>query len=716
MDDVPRLGSCLQWGRAGTLGRAAGRPPSAARKFQRRPGFHDSFDIKLAAVGGLALGTRRSSKCPKLQVRATPKLPVEDILEDLRSALNRPPHAAVLVAPPGAGKTTAVPLALLDDIPGGIVVTEPRRMAARAAARRMASMLGEPVGQTVGYRTRYESCMSSRTRVQVITDGILARQLQADATLPKTSAVLFDEFHERGLGNDLALTLCLHSQHARRQAGLPDLRMVAMSATLSERVAGRLGDLFDGCEILRSQGREFEVELRHSAKSRRLLRASRGFEKKADLAKVVAEGACEALQWTGDDESTPGDVLCFLPGEAEIRQCKKHLEARLRTTKAPKTAKTARAAKGFGAEAASTVQPLPLRAPVDVYPLHGALDAEVQDKAIMPALSGRRRVILATNVAEASITVEGVTAVVDSGLRKRSVFDPATGFNRLELVPISNASAEQRKGRAGRLRNGLCLRLWAPDQQLQPEDVPAIKAEDLTSALLRLLDLGVAVKDITNGSLPWLDPPPVKSTEYAADVLRRLQAIQGSGDKEERLTPHGHAMARLPLHPRLAHMVLRAEDSKDGPGPRAGSVATLCALLEEERDVLQDSQRPGLCADVATRLRALHGEDLPQRYRNMTMLPKHCSRVMQNAKRLQEDLKSSKSVTRPGPLLALAFPERVARRGKKGRFILRDGSSCTVKDPLLQNEDFLAVGRLKNKVVTLAAPLLASEAAVHILP
>lgn len=580
-------------------------------------------------------------------------------------------------------------------------------MAARAAARRMASMLGEAVGQTVGYRTRYESCMSSRTRVQVITDGILARQLQADATLPKTSAVLFDEFHERGLGNDLALTLCLHSQHTRRQAGLPDLRMVAMSATLSERVAQRLADLFDGCEVLRSQGREFEVELRHSAKSRRLLRASKGFEKKAELAKVVAEAACEALQWTGDDESTPGDVLCFLPGEPEIRQCKKHLEARLRTTKAPKTA---RAARGFGAEAASTVQ----RAPVDVYPLHGALDAEVQDRAILPA-PGRRRVILATNVAEASITVQGVTSVVDSGLRKRSVFDPAAGFNRLELVPISRASAEQRKGRAGRLRNGLCLRLWAPDQQLQPEDVPAIQAEDLTAALLRLLDLGVALKDITHG-LPWLDPPPLKSTEYAAEVLRRLQAIQWSPDKdEEKLTPHGHAMARLPLHPRLAHMVLRAEDSKEN-GTDLGSVATLCALLEEERDVLQDSQR-GLCADVATRLRALRGEDLPQRYRNMTVLPKHCSRVMQNAKRLQEDLKTkTKSVTRPGPLLALAFPERVARRGKKGRFVLRDGSMCTVKDPVLQNEDFLAVGRLKNKVVTLAAPLLASEAAVHILP
>ncbi|CAJ1371655.1 unnamed protein product [Effrenium voratum] len=619
----------------------------------------------------------------------------------LRRALQEPPHAAVLVAPPGAGKTTAVPLAVLEDVEGGVLVTEPRRVAARAAASRMSALRGEQVGGTIGFRTRFESAVSNKTRVEVVTDGILARRLQAEPTLPQISAVLLDEFHERSLGNDLALALCLHSRQARQAAGLPALRILAMSATLSQRLANRLAELLGGA-IVRSEGRQFHVKLRHTKKSRRLLRVANGFEKKAEMAQIVTDAACEALQWQPPD-GQPGDVLCFLPGEPEkIQRCMRQLKARL--AKQPTKAKPKAAPRrGFGEDATSAAVSLQ-RTPVDVLPLHGALDAEAQDVAVRPGEPGRRRVILATNVAEASITVEGVTAVVDAGLRKRSVFDPGSGLNRLRLVPISAASADQRMGRAGRLRDGLCLRLWASDERLQPEDVPAIQEEDLASAVLSLASCGVRPSSIS--SLQWLDPPPSSSVQEASEVLRSLGAFES--DSEE-LSRHGGAMARLPLHPRLAHMALRAVKAPQADAGGFG-IAQLCALLEEDQDVVQVKRS---CADVTARLLALQGRADP-RYPDAEGVPKVCARVLRAAKRLQGDLPPEVRrvrFERCGWLLALAYPERVARRGKKGRFFLRDGSTCVVKDPILREEEFLAVGRLFKTVVTLASPLSTAEAA-----
>ncbi|CAJ1371656.1 unnamed protein product [Effrenium voratum] len=646
---------------AGTLA----SPAPTKRTFTRN--LHRS---SLLLLTPLRSAFRRRARC--LQAA----LPVEEVMGEVLEALQEPPHAAVLVAPPGAGKTTAVPLAVLEDVEGGVLVTEPRRVAARAAASRMSALRGEQVGGTIGFRTRFESAVSNKTRVEVVTDGILARRLQAEPTLPQISAVLLDEFHERSLGNDLALALCLHSRQAR------------------------LAELLGGA-IVRSEGRQFHVKLRHTKKSRRLLRVANGFEKKAEMAQIVTDAACEALQWQPPD-GQPGDVLCFLPGEPEIQRCMRQLKARL--AKQPTKAKPKAAPRrGFGEDATSAAVSLQ-RTPVDVLPLHGALDAEAQDVAVRPGEPGRRRVILATNVAEASITVEGVTAVVDAGLRKRSVFDPGSGLNRLRLVPISAASADQRMGRAGRLRDGLCLRLWASDERLQPEDVPAIQEEDLASAVLSLASCGVRPSSIS--SLQWLDPPPSSSVQEASEVLRSLGAFES--DSEE-LSRHGGAMARLPLHPRLAHMALRAVKAPQADAGGFG-IAQLCALLEEDQDVVQVKRS---CADVTARLLALQGRADP-RYPDAEGVPKVCARVLRAAKRLQGDLPPEVRrvrFERCGWLLALAYPERVARRGKKGRFFLRDGSTCVVKDPILREEEFLAVGRLFKTVVTLASPLSTAEAA-----
>ncbi|CAK9000703.1 unnamed protein product [Durusdinium trenchii] len=680
------------WGSASShIGGCEGVSHAAKGQPRTRQPLHP-FGQRGFTRGFSLLGFIHGARFSQRRVRQK-ALPVEEILEDVKQALREPPHAAVIVAPPGAGKTTAVPLALLEDLSGGMVVTEPRRMAARAAARRMATLLGESVGETVGYRTRYEKCVSSRTRIEVVTDGILARRLQADGALPKTSAVLFDEFHERSLGNDIAFTLILHAQEARRHKGLPDLRLVAMSATLSDRLASRLSGLLGGARVVRSEGREYHVQLRHASDSRSLLRATKGFETKAELAKKVCVAATEALQWRASSNEEPGDVLCFLPGEPEIRRCQKLLEEQF-SRLSRKVAKP-RPTRGFGEAPASAAA----SQPIDVLPLHGSLDAEAQDLAVQPGEPGRRRVILATNVAEASITVSGVTSVVDSGLRKRSIFNSTTGFNRLELAAVSAASADQRRGRAGRVRDGLCLRLWAKGQKLVPEDVPAIGEEDLTGAILQLLSTGVPLQGISE--LPWLDCPPKASVNHAEEVLTLLGALEG-----QELTAHGRQMARLPLHPRLAHLVLCAETKEAGSGP---SIASLCALLEDAQ------RRVGACADVATRLLVLNGEEIPKRYKDISESRKPCARVWQNAQRLVTDLPSAALPLKScGPLVALAYPERVARRGKNGRFVLRDGSRCSVKDPLLQEQEFLAVARVFKHVVTMAAPLSTAEA-VHLL-
>ena len=582
-------------------------------------------------------------------------LPVQEVLGDVLEGLRIAPHAAILVAPPGAGKTTAVPLALLDDADlgqGVILVAEPRRVAARGAARRMAALRGEGVGGVVGYRTRFDRCIDPRrTRVQVVTDGVLAGQVQRDPTLPGVAAVVLDEFHERGLGSDLALALCLEAREARKRAGLPPLRLVAMSATLPAQTVTRLAALLGGARIARSSGRAFPVEIRHFSSERRLMRAARGMAPKGELASVVGQAVAQALR------ETDGDVLVFLPGEAEIRRATKSVFESLPSKRADSA--QPRKHRGFGA-APQARAPV---GPVEVLPLHGSLDAEEQDRAVRRTPGGERRVILATNVAEASITVEGVTAVVDGGLRRRARYSRETGVNTLETVAISQDSADQRAGRAGRLRDGLCLRLWAKGGKLTPSDLPEIMEVDLTSAVLSLVACGVPPPGIQ--SLPWLDAPPAESVQHAVDILHLLDALGDSGA----LTAHGRDLAALPLHPRLGHAALLAGARPRQDGRARGSLAELCALLEEDRDVLRTMSAgvaPERCADVRLRLRALHGDLEPpgRGEAEVAALPARVAQVLRVAQDIARVLPSGMGslpvAENPGPLIALAYPERVA--------------------------------------------------------
>ncbi|MGI8983956.1 MAG: ATP-dependent helicase HrpB, partial [Acidimicrobiales bacterium] len=460
-------------------------------------------------------------------------LPVEACIPELRRALAGA-GSAVLVAPPGAGKTTIVPLRLLDEpwLAGGrIVVLEPRRLATRAAARRMASLLGEDVGTTVGYVTRDERRVGRSTRIEVVTEGILTRRLQNDPSLPGTGLVIFDELHERNLHADLALALVLDARSALR----PDLRLLAMSATLeAARVAALLGD----APVIESRGRAHEVTLRW---------VPRRPKERLDAATVAA------VQRAVREET--GDVLVFLPGAADIRRVESALV---------------------------------LPADVDVRPLFGALPVADQDRALAPSPAGRRRVVLATDIAETSLTVEGVRVVVDSGESRTPRFDARSGLTKLHTGPISRASAEQRAGRAGRTGPGVAYRLWSKLEHAarRPYAAPEIAGVDLAGLALEL-----AVWGAHPSQLAFLDPPPARALEEAHALLSMLGAVDGDG----RPTALGRAMADLPLHPRLARMVVAASTAGQG------WTACLLAALLEDRDVLRG--RPDdLPTDVAERI------------------------------------------------------------------------------------------------------------------
>ncbi|HYF45532.1 MAG TPA: ATP-dependent helicase HrpB, partial [Acidimicrobiales bacterium] len=459
-------------------------------------------------------------------------LPVEEAVPAVREALAGP-GSAVLRADPGAGKTTVVPLRLLDEPWLGvqrIVVLEPRRLAARAAARRMADLLGEPVGRTVGFRTRDERKVGAATRVEVVTEGILTRRLQADPSLPGTGLVVFDEVHERHLQTDLALALALDARAGLR----PDLRLLAMSATLE---TDRLATLVDG-PVIDSPGRTFSVDVRWREPVGRV----------PEVAVVH-----EALR------SDEGDVLVFLAGAGEIHRL------------------------------AGALTDLP--AGVDVRPLHGSLSPAEQDRALAPSPAGRRRVVLATDIAESSLTVEGVRIVVDGGRVRRPRYDARSGLSRLQTQTASQAAAEQRAGRAGRLGPGVAYRLWsaAEHHRRRAHPEPEIRHADLAGLALELAVWGAGA-----GGLPFLDPPPAQALADARLLLTRLGALDEGG----RPTAAGRAMVDLPLHPRLARMVV-----EDG----TPTAVALAALLEE-RDPLRappDVHR----ADVAERLRLLAADD-----------------------------------------------------------------------------------------------------------
>src|SRR5690606_34538655 len=477
--------------------------------------------------------------------RGTGRLPIDDLLPEVKAALAAG-SGAVIVAEPGAGKTTRVPLALLDEpwLNGRkIVMLEPRRLAARHAARYMARSLGEAVGETVGYRVRADARVGSRTRIEVVTEGVLTRMLQEDPALSDAGLVIFDEFHERSLHADLGLALCLQARELFRE----DLRIVVMSATLeAEPVAALLG----GAPVLTSPGRSYPVETVYvSRRSGALGTAGAGVGGlggrdsgipaalwERDGVEVIMRALAERGGGAGRDSGIPaalwegdvvevimralaereGDALVFLPGMAEIRR----VEERLRE-----------ALEGR---------------PVIVAPLHGALPQEAQDRALAPAPPGCRKVVLSTSVAETSLTVEGIRIVVDSGRMRRAKFSPRTGMTRLETVPVSRASADQRRGRAGRVAPGVCYRMWPEEEnaRLAPANTPEILEADLAGLVLELAVWGAD----DPGELSWLDPPPEAAWRQAKELLQTLGALDGAG----RVTEHGRRMAALGVHPRLA--------------------------------------------------------------------------------------------------------------------------------------------------------------------
>ena len=531
-------------------------------------------------------------------------LPIDDILPALRAALAE--HGrAVLQAPPGAGKTTGVPPALLDLVAGRIVMLEPRRLAARAAAERMAEVLGEPVGQTVGYRIRGDSAVSTATRIEVVTEGILTRMLQDRPDLPGVGCVIFDEFHERSLNADLGLALTWEVRQALR----PDLGLVVMSATLD---AGPVAALLGDAPLLTSEGRAYPVETRYLV---------RPVSRERRLEDAVAEQVLAALA------ETEGGCLVFLPGEGEIRRVAARLQGAL---------------------------------PGDValHMLYGAMRIEDQRAAIRPAAKGRK-LVLATAIAETSLTIEDVRVVVDSGRARRARFDPGTGMSRLVTEPVSRAEADQRRGRAGRVAPGICYRMWTRGAE---GALPAFPPPEIAAADLAGLALDLAIWGSAEG-LAFLTPPPEGALAEARGVLADLGALDAGG----RVTAHGRALAQLPLHPRLGHMVL-----KGGAGG-----ARLAALLAE-RDPLR-----GQGVDLMLRLRALDDPGGMGADRGVV------ARVREEAKRLRR-FEAGPDLS-PGAQAALAYPDRVGLRrpGEAPRYVLSGGAGA-----ILPEGDGLAGQRL----------------------
>ncbi len=568
-------------------------------------------------------------------------LPVAEVIPELERALNDK-GMAVLVAPPGAGKTTLVPLRLLDARwrgEGTIILLEPRRLAARAAARRMASLIGEEMGQTVGYRMRLDQRVSAKTRILVVTEGVFARMALDDPELKGIACVLFDEFHERSLDADLGLALALDIRDGLR----PDLRLLVMSATLD---GARVATLMGEAPIIESTGRAFPVELQH---------AERRAQERLD--ESVSRSILDALH------DHDGSILAFLPGTGEIASTARKLEGKL-------------------------------PANVRLFQLYGAMEGAAQDEAIRPAEPGKRKVVLATSVAETSITIDGVRIVIDSGYQRLPVFEPASGLTRLETVRASKASADQRAGRAGRTAPGIAVRLWRAEQTaaLPAFTPPEILSADLTGLLLDLAAFGV----VDPAQMRFLDSPPAPALNEARELLKRLGAL----DVDGRLTKEGAAMRRLSLPARLAHMVLKAAET--GHARQAAELA----ILMTERGL------GGNDADLELRLLAFR-RDRSDRARSALGLAKKLSiDAGQNGSDI--DLESA------GALLLQAYPDRVAKsRGRDGRFILANGRGAEIDQThTLAVQDYLVVadmqGSAQKSRILAAAPvtLAAIEAAL----
>ncbi|WP_376958132.1 ATP-dependent helicase HrpB [Azospirillum sp. A26] len=598
---------------------------------------------------------------------ALPPLPIDPVLPALLEALDSR-GTAVLQAPPGAGKTTRVPLALLEAgwLKGRkILVLEPRRLAARAAARRMASMLGEAVGETVGYRVRLDTKVGPKTRIEVVTDGLFLRQLQEDPELPAVGAVLFDEFHERGIDSDLALALVQEARGALRD----DLRLVVMSATLDAApVAALLADAQGTAAMVTSEGRAYPVETRH------LDAPTQGTR----IEDAVAAAVRRALR------EEPGNALVFLPGVGEIRRVQSLLD---QSDLGPNTV---------------------------IAPLYGDLSAEAQDRAIGPTPPGQRKIVLATSIAETSLTIEGIRIVVDSGLMRVPRFDPRGGMTRLATVKVSQASAEQRRGRAGRLEPGVCYRLWpeATHKALAPFTTPEIADADLAPLALELAVWGVS----DPASLSWLDQPPTAAMAQARELLTGLGAL----DKSGAITPHGRRMAGFGVHPRLAHMMLA------GKAMGQGALACLVAALLGERDIVRS--QPGFRdADLRLRVDLLRGEERGGQgaARGLSVDRGGAQQAVKQARQWRrqlgvrdDDAMDSNAV---GLLVALAYPDRIGQHrpggqpgGVAAQYRLSGGRGAYFQqaEPL-SAEEWLAIadldGAARESRIFLAAPVTLAD-------
>jgi len=620
--------------------------------------------------------------------RETLRLPIDDLLPEVKAALAAG-SGAVIVAEPGAGKTSRVPLALLDEpwLHGRkIVMLEPRRLAARHAARYMARSLGETVGETVGYRVRADARVGRRTRIEVVTEGVLTRMLQEDPALSEFGLIIFDEFHERSLHADLGLALCLQARELFRG----DLRIVVMSATLeAEPVAALLG----GVPVLASPGRSHPVETIYVPGS-----GAAGAAGAAGMPGLYGTGRTAGGFGGGEAGIPPGfwerdvvdvilralderegDALVFLPGMAEIRR----VEERLREALAGR--------------------------PVVVAPLHGSLPQEAQDRALAPAPPGSRKVVLSTSVAETSLTVEGIRIVVDSGWMRTAKFSPRTGMTRLETVPVSRASADQRRGRAGRVAPGVCYRMWPEEEhaRLAPANTPEILEADLAGLVLELAVWGAGEP----GELSWLDPPPEAAWRQAKELLQTLGALDGAG----RVTEHGRRMAALGVHPRLAHMMLAAAEMG-----RARLACELAVLLGG-RDVLRGEAARD--ADIRRRIEALRGMDGAAADGRALAALREEARL--RLRRLEETTGQANAADVPGMaendggagdpddcgvLLAFAYPDRIGRRRPDGRYLLSGGRGAVLAEgqPLARAE-FLVAAELDDAgadgLIRLAAPL-----------
>ncbi|MDD7910049.1 ATP-dependent helicase HrpB [Pseudovibrio exalbescens] len=564
-------------------------------------------------------------------------LPIDEILPELLQHLERTANA-VVVAEPGAGKTTRIPLALLDAPwrgDGKIIVLEPRRLAARAAARRMAETLGEKPGETVGYRVRMDSAVSKKTRVEVVTEGVFTRQILDDPELDDVAAVLFDEYHERSLEADLGLALALDCQQALRE----DLRLIPMSATLDH--AG-VSDLLGGAPIVSSKGRQYPVETRYLGR---------------DGSKPLEDQMARAIRQAIAEEE--GSILAFLPGQGEILRTLSKLEGRL-------------------------------PANVALCPLYGALGPREQDAAIKPAKDGMRKVVLATSIAQTSLTIDGVRIVIDSGLSRVSQFDPQFGLSRLVTVRCARSTADQRRGRAGRTEPGICYRLWeeAQTKALPQDEKPQILESDLSGLVLDVANWGVT----DPAELSFMTPPPKAAWKEARELLISLDALNADGT----LTKDGAALATLPLHPRLGHMLREA--AKEGKEALAAQIA---AIISE----------PGLggrSPDLRDRLAGLKRDGSPR-----------AKAAKAQAKRWRAMVGSGENIDinteEAGDILSLAYPDRIAQqRGATGRYRLANGRGAELSsEEALSTNAFLVVAEMQGSAarsrILLAAPYSRSE-------